>query len=82
MYRIIKNGEVLSLEENLKYTKHQRNGCDVLCGRDEADGLVIGDSYVEPLKGLVIVKFDAAEQLAMMETALNELGVQTQEVTT
>lgn len=81
MYRIMKDGAFLSNEDKLRYTKHQSNGVDALCVADEADGLVINNEYIEPLASLTIEEFNGAAQLATMETALNELGVQTREVT-
>ena len=79
MYQLMKNGVVLSYEDKLRYTKRLANGCDVLCSADEADGIVVNNEYIEPLREITIDEFDATLRLMEMENALNELGVETRE---
>ena len=56
MYTITKNGIQLSIEDNLVPVKLNRNNIYVPCELTEADGLVIGNDYVEPIEGLEIRK--------------------------
>jgi len=67
MYRIIKDGQVLSTEETARYTRRQRNGIDVLCTREEADGIVVNNDYVVSLLEVAIAEFNGVETLAEHE---------------
>lgn len=64
MYEILKNNTRLDVVDKVKYTKVQRNGISCLCPADEADGVVIADSHIEPLAGVSIVEFNGPAKLA------------------
>lgn len=74
MYRILKNGALLSIEDELRPVAHNRNLIYIPCDLSKAEGIVIGNDYVEPIEGLEIQYVDGAAQLADMEAALTLLG--------
>lgn len=88
MYRILKDGTIVSLEDKARYIKLQSNGVLVLCDEDEAHGIVINNDYAATLEGrpqipgtetVTMQEFDGAQALAEAQAALNELGVNTDE---
>lgn len=72
MYEILKNNARLDVVDKLKYTKLQRNGISCLCPADEADGVVIADTYIEPLTNVTINEFSGADVLASLEASYNQ----------
>ena len=69
MYIITKNGTQLSLEDNLVPVKLNRNNIYIPCELTEAEGIVIGNDYVEPIEGLEIRYMDGANKIDTMNTA-------------
>ena len=69
MYIITKNGTRLSLEDNLVPVKLNRNNIYIPCELTEAEGIVIGNDYVEPIEGLEIRYMDGANKIDTMNTA-------------
>lgn len=74
MYKILKNGALFSLEDELRPVIKNRNGIWIPCEFSKAEGVVIGNDYVEPIEGLEIHYMDGAAQIADMEAALELLG--------
>jgi len=64
MYEITKNGTRLSLEDKARYTKHQKNGVDILCSFEEADGIAILNDYIEPLDGVDVREFNGPARMS------------------
>lgn len=77
MYEIRKSGERLALKDELILVKKNRNGIYVPATWANAEGVVVGNDYVEPITNVEIDWIEGAEQIATMESALNELGVVT-----
>lgn len=69
MYTITKNGIQLSIEDNLVPVKLNRNNIYVPCDFIDAEGIVIGNDYVEPIEGLEIRYMDGANKINRMNTA-------------
>ena len=69
MYNITKNGVQLSLEDNLVPVKLNRNNIYIPCDLIDAEGIVIGNDYVEPIEGLEIRYMDGANKIYRMNTA-------------
>ena len=76
MYHIIKDGAILSTEDKLRYTKHQSNGIDCLCSKEEADGIVVNNDYIEPLPAVTIEEFNGAAMLAEYEQYYNSVSAE------
>ena len=51
MYKILKNGQLLSIVNTLKYVQKQSNDCFNLCSQEHAHGIAV-DSNVYHLEGL------------------------------
>lgn len=68
MYTITKNGIQLSIEDNLVPVKLNRNNIYVPCELTEAEGIVIGNDYVEPIEGLEIRYMDGVNKINRMNT--------------
>lgn len=69
MYKILKNGALFSLEDELRPVKLNRNNIWIPCDLSKAEGIVIGNDYVEPIEGLEIRYLDGAHKIDEMNTA-------------
>ena len=69
MYNITKNGIQLSLEDNLVPVKLNRNNIYIPCELIDAEGVVIHNSYVEPIEGLEIRWLDGGTTIDRMNSA-------------
>lgn len=69
MYKITKNGALFSLEDELRPVLKNRNGIWIPCEFSKAEGVVIGNDYVEPIEGLEIRYMDGADKIDRMNSA-------------
>ena len=69
MYTITTDGIQLSIEDNLVPVKLNRNNIYIPCDLIDAEGIVIGNDYVEPIEGLEIRYMDGANKIDRMNTA-------------
>ena len=69
MYNITKNGVPFAMLDNLIPVKLNRNNIYIPCDRIDAEGIVIGNDYVEPIDGLEIRWLDGANKIDTMNTA-------------
>ena len=69
MYNIIKNGVSVAMLDSLIPVKLNRNNIYIPCELTEAEGIVIGNDYVEPIEGLEIRYMDGANKINRMNTA-------------
>lgn len=69
MYNITKNGVQFVLLDNLIPVKLNRNNIYIPCDLIDAEGIVIGNDYVEPIEGLEIRYMDGANKIDTMNTA-------------
>ena len=69
MYNIIKNGVSVAMLDSLIPVKLNRNNIYIPCELTEAEGIVIGNDYVEPIEGLEIRYMDGANKIDRMNTA-------------
>lgn len=69
MYNIIKNGVSVAMLDSLIPVKLNRNNIYIPCVLIDADGIVIGNDYVEPIEGLEIRYMDGANKIDKMNTA-------------
>lgn len=69
MYNIIKNGVPLAMLDSLIPVKLNRNSIYIPCNLIDAEGIVIGNDYVEPIEGLEIHYMDGANKIDRMNTA-------------
>lgn len=69
MYNITKNGAPFAMLDNLVPVKKKRNNIYIPCELIEAEGIVIGNDYVEPIEGLEIRWMNGANKIGRMNTA-------------
>lgn len=69
MYNIIKNGVSVAMLDSLIPVKLNRNNLYIPCDLIDAEGIVIGNDYVEPIEGLEIRYMDGANKIDRMNTA-------------
>ena len=69
MYNIIKNGVPFAMLDSLIPVKLNRNNIYIPCDLIDAEGIVIGNDYVEPIEGLEIRYMDGANKIDRMNTA-------------
>lgn len=69
MYNIIKNGVPFAMLDSLIPVKLNRNNIYIPCDLIDAEGIVIGNGYVEPIEGLEIRYMDGANKIDRMNTA-------------
>ena len=69
MYNIIKNGVPFAMLDSLIPVKLNRNNIYMPCDLIDADGIVIGNDYVEPIEDLEIRYMDGANKINRMNTA-------------
>ena len=69
MYNITKNGAQFALLDNLIPVKLNRNNIYIPCEMIDAEGIVIGNDYVEPIEGLEIRYMDGANKIDTMNAA-------------
>lgn len=69
MYSITKNGESFVMLDNLVPVKLNRNDIWIPCELIDAEGVVIGNDYIEPIEGLEIRWMDGAKSIDRMNTA-------------
>ena len=69
MYNIIKNGVSVAMLDSLIPVKLNRNNIYIPCDLIDAEGIVIGNDYVEPIEGLEIRYMDGANKINRMNTA-------------
>ena len=69
MYNIIKNGVPFAMLDSLIPVKLNRNNIYIPCDLIDAEGIVIGNGYVEPIEGLEIRYMDGANKIYRMSTA-------------
>lgn len=69
MYNIIKNGVSVAMLDSLVPVKLNRNNIYLPCELTEAEGIVIGNDYVEPIEGLEIRYMDGANKINRMNSA-------------
>ena len=69
MYNITKNGVPFAMLDNLVPVKSNRNNIYIPCELIDAEGIVIGNDYVEPIEGLEIRYMDGANKIDTMNTA-------------
>ena len=69
MYNIIKNGVSVAMLDNFIPVKLNRNNIYIPCDLTDAEGIVIGNDYVEPIEGLEIRYMDGANKINRMNTA-------------
>ena len=69
MYNIIKNGVPFAMLDSLIPVKLNRNNTYIPCDLIDAEGIVIGNDYVEPIEGLEIRYMDGANKINRMNTA-------------
>ncbi len=69
MYNIIKNGVPFAMLDSLIPVKLNRNNTYIPCDLIDAEGIVIGNDYVEPIEGLEIRYMDGANKIDRMNTA-------------
>ena len=78
MYRIVKDGSVLSTEDKARYVRLLDNGTYALCSEGEADGVVVNNDYVcslergAPLPGLDTVSVVEFDGVAHLNAAVTE----------
>ena len=72
MYNIIKNGVSVAMLDSLIPVKLNRNSIYIPCDFIDAEGIVIGNDYVEPIEGLEIRYMDGANKINRMNTAGTE----------
>lgn len=51
MYKVYKDGELLSIEDKGRFVKMQSNGVMILCPEYEAQGVVVNNQYACHLEG-------------------------------
>lgn len=73
MYNITKNGVPFAMLDNLVPVKLNRNNIYIPCELIDAEGIVIGNDYVEPIEGLEIRYMDGANKIDTMNTAGEEV---------
>ena len=66
MYNIIKNGVSVAMLDSLIPVKLNRNNIYIPCDLIDAEGIVIGNDYVEPIEGLEIRYMDGANSINTM----------------
>ena len=69
MYNITKNGVPFAMLDNLIPVKLNRNNIYIPCDLIDAEGIVIGNDYVEPIEGLEIRYMDGANKIETMNSA-------------
>lgn len=69
MYNIKKNGVPFAMLDNLVPVKLNRNNIYIPCELIDAEGIVIGNDYVEPIEGLEIRYMDGANKIENMNYA-------------
>lgn len=69
MYNITKNGAPFAMLDNLVPVKLNRNNIYIPCDLIDAEGIVIGNDYVEPIEGLEIRYMDGANKIDTMNAA-------------
>ena len=69
MYEIKKDGAPFATLDNLVPVKLNRNNIWIPCDLIDAEGIVIGNDYVEPIEGLEIRYMDGANKIDRMNTA-------------
>ena len=69
MYNIIKNGVSVAMLDSLIPVKLNRNNLYIPCDLIDAEGIVIGNDYVEPIEGLEIRYMDGANKIDRMNAA-------------
>lgn len=69
MYNITKNGVPFAMLDNLVPVKLNRNNIYIPCDLIDAEGIVIGNDYVEPIEGLEIRYMDGANKIDTMNYA-------------
>lgn len=69
MYNIIKNGVSVAMLDSLIPVKLNRNNIYIPCDLIDAEGIVIGNDYVEPIEGLEIRYMDGANKIDRMNAA-------------
>ena len=69
MYNIIKNGVSVVMLDSLVPVKLNRNSIYIPCDLIDAEGIVIGNDYVEPIEGLEIRYMDGVNKIDRMNTA-------------
>lgn len=69
MYNITKNGVPFAMLDNLIPVKLNRNNIYIPCELIDAEGIVIGNDYVEPIEGLEIRYMDGANKIDTMNAA-------------
>ena len=69
MYNITKNGAQFAMLDNLIPVKLNRNNIYIPCDLIDAEGIVIGNDYVEPIEGLEIRYMDGANKIDRMNYA-------------
>ena len=69
MYNIIKNGVSVAMLDSLIPVKLNRNNIYIPCDLIDAEGIVLGNGYVEPIEGLEIRYMDGANKIDRMNTA-------------
>ena len=69
MYSITRNGVLFANTDNLVTVKKNRNNIYIPCEMIEAEGVVIGNDYVEPIEGIEIRWLDGAGKIEHMNAA-------------
>lgn len=72
MYNITKNGVPFAMLDNLIPVKLNRNNIYIPCDLIDAEGIVIGNDYVEPIEGLDIRWLDGADSIEVMLPELTD----------
>ena len=73
MYNITKNGVPFAMLDDLIPVKLNRNNIYIPCDLIDAEGIVIGNDYVEPIEDLEIHYLDGANKIDTMNAAGAEI---------
>jgi hypothetical protein len=71
MFKVIKNGSVLCMEDYARYVRLQTNGVYVLCSENEADGVIANDE-IHALDSVQLVEFIGTVELTDVRTELEQ----------
>lgn len=69
MYEIKKDGVRFALKDEVIYVIKNRNNIYIPCEPVKAEGIVMGNDYVEPIEGLEIIYVDGANTIDRMNIA-------------
>lgn len=72
MYEVKKDGVRFALKDEVIYVIKNRNNIYIPCEPIKAEGVVIGNDYVEPIEGLEILYVDGAKSIDKMLPELTD----------